>query len=212
MKPLLLLALLLTQQAGAAAYDADYAEEESTEAAGADSAREEAPRVGVFLGGGFFFENMLKVSSTDAGSRSLLGEAYFPELKMGYRFGNWFPLLGYTPLGNRSGEGNKRRGLVRLQMPYVFFPVGYSGWEWKAGPGILIHRIYGEGGGVALRNGGQAKVYYTPTGTSTTRLLYVTGGAAYVEENWRYDVDLIVTGILSTRRAFSLSFGAGYVF
>lgn len=166
----------------------------------------------LYAGAAFFFENMLKVSTGGSGNRSLLGTAYFPELLVGYRFGSWFPVLGITLFGSESGEGNKRSGVIRLQMPYVFPRPEDSAWEWKLGPGLLLHRIYGEGGITKLGNGAGTKNYYTPEENRMLRLWYLTGGAAYLHEQWRYDFDLIVTGLLSTRRAFSFGFGVGYVF
>lgn len=172
----------------------------------------EAPiaKRGVYLGAGFFFQNALKVASGESAARSLLGEAYFPEIVMGYRFARWFPAVGYTPFGSQSGEGNKKRMLVRVQAPYTL-DLG-DNWEAKGGPGLLIQRIYGKGGFTELGNGGNTKEYYTPGDTRTLRLLYLAAGAAYLNENWRYDLDFIVTGLLSSRRAVSLSLGAGYVF
>lgn len=177
----------------------------------ADSARAAEVR-GFYAGGGFHFSNLLKVSGSDRGSRALLGEAYFPELTVGFRTGRWFPLFGFSLLGNALSEGNKHRGVMRLQVPYVFTRAEDSNLEWKAGPGIVMYRVYGPGGTVRLGNGNATTDFHVPEKNSAIRLLYLMGGLAITDGQVRYDFDFIATGFLTNRRAFTLTAGAGYVF
>ncbi|RZA07793.1 MAG: hypothetical protein EOP11_06715 [Proteobacteria bacterium] len=173
-------------------------------------ARAESAR-GFYAGGGFFSANLAKIAAGESGSRSIIGDVYFPEISLGYRFGAWFPLFGYSLFGKSFPESTKRRGILRLQVPYVFSRDD-SPWEWKAGLGCLIHRIYGDGGATDLANGSNRQTYYVPGEGSNARILYAVGGAGYQAGRLRYDLDLMFSGVLSTRRAFHLAAGAGYVF
>ncbi|RYZ99270.1 MAG: hypothetical protein EOP11_19685 [Proteobacteria bacterium] len=166
---------------------------------------------GFYAGAGLLSMNLLKSATGEKASRSLFGDTYFPEITFGYRFGDWFPLIGYSLFGKANPEGSKRRGTLRVQVPYVF-STDESALEWKAGLGFLVHRFYGAGGPAELGNGVGRQTYYVPEDGSNARLLYLVGGLGLKAERIRYDFDLIISGVLSARRAFHFSAGAGYVF
>jgi hypothetical protein len=164
-----------------------------------------------YLGLGLFFQNVTRVSSSPTAAPSLLGEAYFPELLLGYRLPRLFPTFGWTVLGKAANDGQMRRSLMRLDLPYLF-PAGPDQVQAKAGLGFLFQRLHGPASVESLRNGPIVSDFYVPGGTRSSRLLYLSGGAAFGRGRWRFDLDLLATGLLSSRRAFHLSLRSGYAF
>lgn len=169
--------------------------------------------VGIYAGLGPLFQNMLKVAKGDRGERALFGEAYFPELFVGYQYRSLLPTLSYTPFGRRAGDGERRHAVLRLHVPYLL-PIAGTPFEARVGGGLLVHRLYGKGGTVELRNAGSVQTYYVPTENRATRILYASVGLGLVslDQRWRGNLDLLISGPLSRKRAFNLSLGGGYVF
>ena len=137
---------------------------------------------------------------------------YFPELQLGYRYGPWLPALSFTPVSKRAGDGDRRRSVLRLHLPYQF-PLADTPLAVRAGGGLLVHRLHGEGGSVELRNAGNLQTFYVPSETRTLRIFYLSAGLGLtLHPRWIGNLDLLVSGPLSRRRAVSLSLGGGYVF
>jgi hypothetical protein len=166
-----------------------------------------------YLGLGTFFQNMLKITNQPKGSATFLGESYFPELVVGYRMEHFFPSFGWTILGNKSNDGSKKRGILRLNLPYL---IGrHDRFEFKGGAGLLFYRIYGDASTVSIRNGASGTGYtdfYVPGESRSSQIFYVSGGAGYVYEKWRTDLDILISGPLSRKRALNLAIRGGYVF
>lgn len=169
-----------------------------------------AAPTGPYAGLGIFFQNMLKVTHSEKATRSLLGEAYAPELVAGYRFWNLFPTFGWTVFGKKINDGEKRRSVMRIDLPYVF-PYDPE-TELKAGVGMLFHRIRGDGGAVELRNGGSTSTFYVPEGNRSSSIFYLSGGLALVRNAFRFDFDLVLGGPFTRRRSVNLGIRGGYVF
>jgi len=169
-----------------------------------------AAATGPYAGLGFFFQNMLKVTESEKATRSLLGEAYFPEVVAGYRFWNLFPTFGWTILGKQIQDGEKRRYVMRLDLPYV---IPYDAeTELKAGIGMLFHRIRGEGSDISIRNGGGTSTFFVPSGNRSSAVFYLNGGLAIVRNALRFDFDLLLGGPFTRRRSINFGVRGGYVF
>lgn len=163
-----------------------------------------------YAGLGFFFQNMFKVTDSPTAAKSPFGEVYVPELVLGYKLPLVFPSLAWTILGKKIDDGEKRRSVIRLDVPFLF-PL--SEVELKGGLGILLSRVHGDASTVTLRNGGSTSDFYVPEGSRASRLFYLVAGAAYtLRAPLRFDLDLIVTGPLSKRRSLNISLRGGYVF
>lgn len=166
---------------------------------------------GIYASAGLFFQNMLKVSSGPTASRSTVGETFLPDFVFGYRVDRWFPTLGLTIPGNKGNDGEMKRTILRIDLPYLF-PTSNE-LEWKAGLGYMIYQLKSDGATVSLRNGSSFSNFYVPAGTQSGSQFYLMGGAAYVFNNgFRADVDLLLGGILTTKRNVNLSLRGGYVF
>jgi hypothetical protein len=163
-----------------------------------------------YAGLGIFHQNIGKVTDDATAAPSYLGETYFPELVFGWRFERFLPTLGWTILGRKTNDGEKRHSVMRLELPYLF-PL-FSGIQPKAGMGLMLYQIYGEGSTVTLRNGGSTSNFYVPGGSRTSKIFYAALGGGFEHGNLRADVDLLISGLLTTRRAFHLSLRGGYVF
>lgn len=166
---------------------------------------------GIYASAGLFFQNMLKVSSGPTASRSTFGETFLPDFVFGYRVDRWFPTLGLTIPGNKGNDGEVRRTILRIDLPYLF-PTSKE-LEWKAGLGYMVYQLKSDGATVSLRNGSTFSNFYVPAGTQSGSQFYVMGGAAYVfDKGFRADLDLLLGGILTTKRNVNLSLRGGYVF
>jgi hypothetical protein len=170
----------------------------------------QAADTGPYAGLGMFFQNMLKVTESEKAARSLYGEVYLPELVAGYRFWNVFPTFGWTILGKKINDGEKRRYVMRIDLPYVF---GYdSETELKAGFGMLFHRIRGDGQSVSLRNGSSTSTFYVPSGNRSSATFYLSAGLGLIRNAFRFDFDLVAGEPFSRRRSINFSMRGGYVF
>lgn len=170
----------------------------------------QAAETGPYAGLGMFFQNMLKVTESEKATKSLYGEVYLPELVAGYRFWNVFPTFGWTILGKKIQDGDKRRYLMRIDLPYV---IPYDGeTELKAGIGMLFHRIRGEGSSISIRNGGSVSTFYVPSGNRSSATFYLSGGLALVRNAFRFDFDLLLAGPFTRRRSVNFAMRGGYVF
>lgn len=166
---------------------------------------------GVYASAGMFLQNMFKVSSGPSASRSAVGEAYLPEVVIGYRTKNLLPTLGVTLSGNKANDGEMKRSIVRLDLPYLF-PHNDS-IEWKAGLGFLVYRLKSDGATVTLRNGSSTSTFYVPAGAQSGSQIYFMGGMGYLlEKGIRFDLDIILGNILTTKRTLNFSLRGGYVF
>jgi hypothetical protein len=166
---------------------------------------------GVYASAGMFFQNMFKVSCGPCASRSAVGEVYLPELVVGYRTKNLLPTLAVTISGNKANDGDMQRSTVRLDLPYLF-PHNES-IEWKAGLGYLVYRLKSDGATVTLRNGSSTSTFYVPAGTISGSQFYVMGGMGYLlEKGIRFDLDVILGNLLTTKRTLNFSLRGGYVF
>lgn len=170
----------------------------------------QAADAGPYAGLGMFFQNMLKVTESEKATRSLYGEVYLPELVAGYRFWNLFPTFGWTILGKKIPDGEKRRYVMRIDIPYVF-PYDAE-TEIKAGFGMLFHRIRGDGQSVSLRNGSSTSTFYVPSGNRSSATFYLGGGLGLIRNALRFDFDFVLGEPLTRRRSFNFGMRGGYVF
>lgn len=118
------------------------------------------------------------------------------------------PSVHYTVFGRESYD----RAASVHQLIFSF-PAAYEHLEWdfKFGPGLKFQFISGNGGLVRQNNGVSSLDFYRPNRSSTAILFYWDLGVGYqINDELRADFDFIVTGALSSRRAFQGLFQIGY--
>ena len=84
-------------------------------------------------------------------------------------------------------------------------PVGPATIDFFGGLGVLNSIVSGSGGTVRLNNGNGFSEFGVPSDSSTTNLFYWEAGAGAQIAAIRWDNSILVTGMLSSRRAWSLS-------
>ncbi len=111
--------------------------------------------------------------------------------------------ISYTLLPHTTADGSADVSLLHLNQSYLW-PSSSGSITWTAGAGILSYKVAGNGGITVLRNGSTSTPFYRPSRTSTSQLITLTGGLFLKEPTYMYGLDLIITGLLSEKRAFSL--------
>jgi len=76
-------------------------------------------------------------------------------------------------------------------------------FELHLGPGMLLYRISGAGGTIALSNGTGTTTFGRPDSASTSVALYWDAGFGLTYDSFRIDASALVTGVLSSRRTVS---------
>lgn len=169
----------------------------------------------LYVGAGFLFQNTFgDVSASTSGSPSVLGNA-LPQVGISSRLGlgSWFfvPSASITPFGGTDSD------LGSTLRVYTF---GLAAEKWlgelalRFGPGLMLRSHTGNGGSVTLNNGGGFQTFFHPGDSATSQLTYLQVGTG-LELGWdgvRADMDAIVTGLMSSRRATHLAFTISYGF
>jgi hypothetical protein len=155
----------------------------------------------LYLGVGTLFYNMSRVSTTETASKGLLGTVFIPTLGVTGDFWLISPNLSYTVLGKTDPDGPKTH-ILTLSVPFKYSlgPVFLKG-----GPGILFDMLSGPGGTAVLNNGTSTATFTLPSGSTTSRILFIDLGAGVpFYDIFRWDLDLFMTGALSSKRAVSI--------
>ena len=165
----------------------------------------------LYLGVGVISQNVGRLTASDTGSASLL-TSNFTEIHLIADFdflGSWHlsPMVGYTPLGRKSADSNEKAYLlpiaVRLSNSLGLF-------NFFGGPGILIYKISGEGGTATLNNGTTTAVFGLPSESVSSKLLMLDLGIDRNFSNFKLAAETMLTGLLSSRRAFNLMLSISY--
>ncbi|NDG83695.1 MAG: hypothetical protein EBX52_01485 [Proteobacteria bacterium] len=167
----------------------------------------------LYLGAGVRSYNMGKVTSSDDGSTSMVGELYLP-LTLAYRIpmsGSWCldPSISYTPLAVKTTDSISKTMLtVGLNATHA----ASQDFSLKSGLGLLVYSVGGPGGSVDRNNGGGTSTFYYPGNSQSSKMIYVDLGLGYqLTPGMKLDLDAAITGALSSRRAvtttLSISWG-----
>lgn len=162
----------------------------------------------VYLGTGALFQNMISTTSAADASKSMTGTVYAPHLGLQGDFHGpsgfgLAPTVFYTPLTKTGANGVKKSLLVAaLPARWAFGGLAVL----RAGPGLMIYSVSGDGGSVDLNNGTGTATFYLPATKSSAKVITVNLGVGIEFGRLaRLDVDLIVPGILSSSRAYNLA-------
>ena len=157
----------------------------------------------IFLGAGVLFQNFHKTTSSSDSSTSLFGQVYVPEVSLAARV-NFFsilkimPTLGYTVISKVESDSIQKH-ILTLGFPLIF---NSGSIDFKLGPGLMMYSLSSDGAVETLNNGTSTAQFYHPNGSHTSRMIYLDIGAGLeLPQSLRLDLDLLVTGALSSRRA-----------
>jgi hypothetical protein len=156
------------------------------------------------LGAGLTSQNAYRTASDDTGGKSLLGTTYVhfrlaTALNIGTSWG-LVPAVSYTPFGAKGADSGEKSKLLMADLQ-LFKSNGR--FEIRTGPGVLYNSLSGSGGTTTLNNGGSSAVFGLPSTTTTTRVFYWSVGAGLSLFDYRMDLDVLVTGPMTSRRAFN---------
>lgn len=151
-----------------------------------------------YVGAGVFSMNAYKVAGTSSGTLSPLGRIFIP-VSVAYKTSLWMPTLRFTPLGVSDLDGSSSNRIVELAFPFLM------GDTFKIGPGLFGYWMKGASGALTLGNGGSTSPFYRPNRSAFSTNWSVIVGLGKDLGTVRWDLDMVVTSALSTRRAFNLA-------
>lgn len=166
---------------------------------------------GFYAGLGLYAQNSLgKTTKAADGAGSFMGAFSLPvSLRYVYEFASsWSaaPTLFYTPIGRASGGTTATTTFFHLSLPASLRLSG-SGREFELffGPGISMYQIKGAGGTKTLNNGTTTSTFAVPGGSSTSKLVTLDFGGAWVEDPHRLSLEAFVEGAGSSeKRSFNV--------
>lgn len=177
-----------------------------------DARADEGDEKSLYLGAGLLVLDPGYLTNKSTGATSLT-TALYSELALTGRFNlnpQWgiSPLINYTPFGHKSPDGGEKTTLLAIGAR-LYRNLGQ--FDFKLGPGMLFYTVSGSGGSVSLNNGAGTTSFGIPSTSSTARMLYIDAGFGIDFSFCRLDIDALITGTFSARRATdivaSLSFG-----
>jgi hypothetical protein len=176
----------------------------------AQSTSERLPRL--YFGANVIAHQILKASGDVTGASSPVasvlpgfGFAFRLPIKDAWAF---MPSVSFTLLGRETQDESATVRLLPLQLDLVR---RVGAFDFRAGPGVLMTIISGNGGTLKLDNGTTTSDFARPAGLATSTLLYLgLGAGSEVGGKLRWDATLLLQSILSERRAFSVMGQVGY--
>jgi hypothetical protein len=161
----------------------------------------------VYLGAGAIGHDAGKVA-TDATSSSkpILGDIYTHATLMTFlKVSDFWDLSGdfhYAIPYKKSPEGGETSTIFGGGLR-VFYRIT-NGLDVHLGPGVQFYQINGNGGTVSLNNGSGSSTFAIPSGSSTSRILYLDTGLGVSFGQIRLDSLVLISNLFSSnRRAIS---------
>lgn len=161
----------------------------------------------VFVGSGVISQYSKRTAANSTGGTTLLATNALDLLVQGrFALGStgwgWSPTFSLTPISKSGANAGETSRLMTLDLRALWEPG--SGFDLHFGPGLLFQTLSGSGGTVVLNNGTSTSTFGLPSGSVTTRIFYFDLGLGFQIVEWiRLDLDALVSGILSSRRAVS---------
>jgi hypothetical protein len=154
---------------------------------------------------GVVVQNIGETTNEASAAKSFWGTTYLPEINVGFRVGGvrWgiSPSLGLT-FGKKSEDGGQTKRLAHIMLPASFRM--NSIFEFRAGPGLQLYNVSGNGGSIEQRNGSSTATFYFPKYAQTSRVFFLDLGAGLLfGGQFRLNLDLVVSGLLGNRFATS---------
>ena len=154
----------------------------------------------VYLGAGAMnHDSGIASINSKTGDKPYLSDIYSQLTLTGiFRFNDswaFSPDFHYTPLSRATPEGGERVSILGVGAR-VLFNAG-RGFDLHLGPGMLFYQIHGNGGSISLNNGSGYARFGIPSGSSTSRTVYLDTGFGITCDRFRIDGSVLITGLLS---------------
>jgi hypothetical protein len=102
-----------------------------------------------------------------------------------------------------TGGNGVKKSMLLASLPLAW-SMGQS-TSFKFGPGLLQYSVSGGGGTTQLNNGTGTSTFYLPGETRTSKVFVLNVGLGFdVFRKLRFDLDAIVPGALSSKRALNV--------
>jgi hypothetical protein len=168
-----------------------------------------AAEVGYTPGFGIMSSNIFKITGSETGSMSLIGDLDFygyHKLKIGDSSSLAFvPMVGLTTWFLTGSTADDGSNVLRFHMGIHFEKQVSSSSDLHFGTGILWHRVSGDGQTLTLPNGNSTADFYAPAGESVARMLFLDIGIklSTTSETGAF-FNLMLIDPLSNRRTVAL--------
>ncbi len=166
-----------------------------------------SPPSTLYVGTGVFLQNMLTTTTTPESSANVIGQMNLPQVSLmaDFRGSSGFgmaPSVALTPVAITGGNGVKKSMLL-ASIPFAW-RVGQSA-SFKLGPGLLQYSVSGDGGTTELSNGTGTSTFYLPGSTKSSKVFVLNVGMGFdLFRSFRFDLDAVVPGALSSKRSLNL--------
>jgi hypothetical protein len=161
----------------------------------ASSAREQSS---VYVGAGILSMNLYKFAGSSTGTITPLGRTFVP-ISIAYRTKFSMPTLRFSPIGSSDLDRSSTNRVVELAFPI------FIGKTLKIGPGLFGYWMSGGSGSVELGNGSSTSTFYRPNRNSFSTTWSAVVGVGTNIGATRWDLDVVMTSLLTARRAFHLA-------
>lgn len=165
----------------------------------------------LYFGPGIFIPYAGRLSNSSTGSPSIFSPI-LPDLVLTGQFSSLWdfgisPVLGYTVFGHKSVDGGEKS----TYLPFALrINKSFGLFDFRFGPGVLFYSISGAGGTSVQSNGSSTTTYALPSNSTTSRLLFFDMGTGINFDPFRVDLDGLISGTFSSRRAVSLMLTVSY--
>jgi hypothetical protein len=169
----------------------------------------------LYLGAGTLSHNLARTSGSADAESAFLGTTY-PSVFLSGRLTSGgitlAPTIGYTIFSHHFKD-HRLEGddsTTSILTTAVLLASRTGALELHGGLGMLFYRISGSGGIVEIENGTSTSNFALPARSMTSRALYIDLGPAMYLGPLRLDLDFLITGLFSERRAVSMVFALNY--
>ncbi len=170
----------------------------------------------LFFGGGVLSHQPGRMSDSANGALSGTG-LVFPTLNVQGRWlEDWFfgpesvaisASMAATPLAHHSQDGATS---TLMFTPAVRLSKCLGDWDAGLGFALIIYRVSGSGGVSVQGGGSNSQSFVLPSGASTAVYSAIDLGAGFGFWKMRADLDLMLSGLLSSRRSADLQLAVSY--
>ena len=149
------------------------------------------------------YEPGVAVSSATDGTKPLFSQIYPTLALKGYYnvYEAWSvsPELNLPIIGKKTPEGKEKTSASSFSLRFCR-PILFEGFNLHVGPGLTAYQIKGDGGTQVQSNGSSTSTFGIPGDSRTSVLEHLDIGAGYQIDDYRVELSVFVTQILSSQK------------